>query len=984
MTTVIIKTGRTWFLLALLVGGLLQPLGAETYESLSIINSKNWADYIGNHLGFLYDSHGCLHFTPSDIYLLTKTVPKGSKLAIKEYRDRQLPDNYRSVPFFRAQVNTADDVRKYAGTFQAGDTRLVVYPGLGQLFILVDDKPLVKVKTMPGPAENYRLVFAANNKNGISWDSSLSTPTDAGNYSILGSTAHYLSYTYRDITIVPWGGWLLKQKGHWVFQDDNNKWYQAPAFIGSDLEQPYGRQDNNYFDINVDKSGRITAARWGSNDFGKYALMWTTDGRNRYPELGYAEGQLLFEQTILVKDLADLLTMPGADSLKDCIDRNENFGVYRDVYNFLLSRGERAFDQLDPVSCSYVRLFNGFRLSEADQANIDKQAWQAFNDYRAGKLPARPADRQRTIGLYAFIRDYDLVFDKNAGWYAMVKDDWDFFSDLRAKLRRDYNKYGLYSPANRMLAVEKFLSDRLEFRQVSPPAPPKERLSVADFYRTEDEPSLYTLREKNALRALIRSAAAGEKTGVALASVKALNNYNFGLLLNEMLGDLYKSHGCFHVSPLNVYILNKTLPVGTRITVRPFADQADPALSKLPLLASLVNFTDDFSRLAEQFADPAATKVVIFPGSRLWVIYLKEVPFARMKIESGFRAKVNILQGRDKQGRPLFEKEIAYPSPPGTFYVLKKLTNYVSNLYYDTTIVPQGAQLKRAGDKWVFQDENGRWRNAPDVIQDDLNASLEKRAYEYYDLARDGSGRLLRAKWGSNTFGKYQLLLSADQRTPSPELVHTTGDLMMEQRRLIGNLIKVMTATRESFDDCVKASGSFDLYTTCYQFIQNPNRTDLIEPLESGCYKLYLELPLNDDEKAALPPEIFACYKVDKGQAALTAEETDLLTKEGLAKWQGGKLQIDEAKVYGVLYDLYQYVVAIRKNANIYSTFKDHWGELSELRQALLQDFNKFMIKDPVVLREFIRELILERAELKKLTRSEAYQTLDQLLEDDK
>jgi len=468
-----IKTGRTWFLLGALVWGLFQPLGAETYESLGVINTKNWADYISNHLGFLYDSHGCLHFTPSDIYLLVKTVPKGAKLTIKKYGAIEVPAGYRSVPYFRIQVSTEADVKKYAETFRRGETRLVVYPGLGQLFILVDDKPLVKVKTMPGPSENYRLVFAANNKNGISWDSSLSTPTDAGNYSILGSTAHYLSNTYRDITIVPWGGWLLKQKGHWVFQDDNNKWYQAPAFIGSDLEQPYGWQENNYFDINVDKRGRITAARWGGNDFGKYALLWTADGRTKYPELGYAEGQLLYEQTILIKDLADLLTMPGADSLKACIDRNENFGVYRDVYNFFLSRGEAPSDQLDPVSCSYVRLFNGFRLSEADQANIDEQALKAFKAYRAGKLPARPAVRQRTLGLYAFIRDYDLVFDKNAGWYAMVKDDWDFFSDLRAKLRRDHDKYGPYAAANRLLAVEKALNDRLEFRLVRPPAPQK-------------------------------------------------------------------------------------------------------------------------------------------------------------------------------------------------------------------------------------------------------------------------------------------------------------------------------------------------------------------------------------------------------------------------------------------------------------------------------------------------------------------------------
>jgi hypothetical protein len=444
------------------------PVTAETNESLALINGRNWADYIGDHLGFLYDSHGCLHFTPSDIYLLTRTVPKGARLTIKQYGEIDVPAGYRSVPFFRTQVSTEAEVKKYAEAFRSGRASLVVYPGLGQLFILVNDQPLVKVNTSPGPTENYRLVLeAARGKGGVRWDASLSTPTDAGDFTILGSTAHYLSNAYRDITIVPFGGWLLKQGDRWAFQDDNKKWYRAPAFIGQDLEQPYGQQDNNYFDINVDEQDRITAARWGGNDFGKYALLWTVDGRTRYPELGYAEGQLLYEQTLLIKDLADLLTMPGPNSFEACVDRNEHFRTYRDVHKFLISSGEVVAGQLDPVSCSYVRLFNGFRLSAADQVNINEQARQAFKAYRNKQLPAGPGARQRTIGLYNFIRDFDLVFDKNAGWYAMVRDDWAFFNELRAKLQRDQARHGPYARDNRLLAVEKALNDRLEFRLVT-------------------------------------------------------------------------------------------------------------------------------------------------------------------------------------------------------------------------------------------------------------------------------------------------------------------------------------------------------------------------------------------------------------------------------------------------------------------------------------------------------------------------------------
>lgn len=960
-------------LVVMLIGGLSQPLPAETFESQALLNGLNLADFIGNHLGFLYDSHGCLHFTPSDIYLLCKTVPKGAKLTIKSYGDKTLPDGFAAVPVFRTIVNSRDDVDKYADIFKVGKTRLVVYPGLNLLFITVDGQPLAKMTVSPGPAQEYRLVFAAEPGGGIAWDTSLSTPTDSGDYTILASTTHYISNTYRDVTIVPFGGWLVKQKGQWIFQNDDRKWYQAPAFIAADLALPYGQQDNNYLDVNLDKAGNISAARWAGHEFGKYALLWTNDGRNRYPELGYAEGQLLYEQSVLVKDLAAILTYPGSDSFEACVAKNANFKVYRDVYNFLASSGEAVAATLDPVSCSYVKLFNGFELTAADNANIDDRAEKAFRE--RGKNP-------RQLGLYNFVRDYDNVFDKNAGWYAMVRDHWDILSDLRVKLRRDYNAFGLYSPDNRAIALERFINDRLEFRLVKPPRPTRARLRFGDFSRTVEEPSIFNAREKEALRALIRAAASGETSVPEIASVQALNDLNFGVLLNKMLGNLYKSHGCMHVSPLNVYILNRVLPIGAKIVIKPYSEKAAAGYDKLPVLAEMVNYESDLTGLAARFADPQSVKAVVYPGSSLWVIYLKEKPFARMMIEPGFAQKVNLMQGRDSRGYPRFDKDIAYPTPPGSFAVLKKVDNYVSNLYYDTTVVPQGAQLRKQGDKWLYQKENGSWGDVPDVVNDDLNSSRRDRTYDYYDLGRDDGGKLVRAKWGSNTFGRYPLLLTKDGRTMAPELVHTTGDLMMEQRRLVGDLIKVMSSTLEGFDAAVNASRNFDLYTTCWQFLQNPQRTDLLEPIESGSYKLYMGITLNDDEKAAMPADIFACFKLYKGQEPLTKEESDLLVREGLARWQGSKLVPDEAKVYGVLYDLYQYVVSIEKNANIYSTLRDNWRELASIRRALIRDLARLRIKDPEVFAELMRELIADRAQMQKLTQQDAYRILDEQLED--
>ncbi|MDD5593999.1 MAG: hypothetical protein PHG97_04620 [Candidatus Margulisbacteria bacterium] len=450
-----------------LLFGIYSPVSADTYESVSIINSKNWAAYIGDHLGYLYDSHGCLHFTPSDIYLLTRTVPVGIPLKIHGYDQKNLPDGYAAAPVFHDLVNSTANIEKYAASFKTGQARLEVYPGLGRLFIVMNDSPVVQVKTRPGPEQYYMAAFYISGKN-IRWDFTPTTPTDAGQYTILRTTDHYISPTYYDITIVPFGAWIQKQKGRWIFQD-GQKWYQLPAVIGADLDQPYGWQDNDYYDFNLDSKGKISAARWANNDFGKYALLWTRDGKTRYPELGYCEGQLLYEQTVLIKGLSVILTFPGSDSIEACIAHNDDFKVYRDVYAFLSSRGEVQPASLDPVSCSYVRLFKGFKLGGTDNLNINQQALQAFKEVRADKLTGNEPARWRTRGLYNYIRDIAWTFDKWAGWYTMVKDDWPFFSDLRVKLRKDFDKFGIYAPANRQLTLERILNDRLEFRQFKPP-----------------------------------------------------------------------------------------------------------------------------------------------------------------------------------------------------------------------------------------------------------------------------------------------------------------------------------------------------------------------------------------------------------------------------------------------------------------------------------------------------------------------------------
>ena len=465
------KTRIALIIFLVLVCSPFYPALGQTYESISRINSTNFAKYFCDLLGYLYDSHGCLHFTPSDIYLLAKTIPPGTPLTIKPYGSGELPEGYDKAQVFNESTNSEQDIKYYADIFKNYKTRLVVFPSAGRLFILINDAPYLQVMTRPGPPANYRMVYRLENNGPIEWDLTLNTPTDAGDYTILRGITHYLSNLYRLNTIVPFGAMMAKRGGHWKFQE-NNQWHPLPQHIIADLELPKEQRVNDYYESALDGSGKTVSARWGSNDFGKYALLWTKDGNNRYPELGYAEGLLLYEQTLLVKDLAAILTAAGPDQFENCIAKNEAFLFYKEAAAFVNSSGKAVSDKLDPTACAYYKLFNDLKLTPADRQKLDRRLVAAVNDFREQHLPDQLKEidrREKELGLYSFIKDYDFSFRKQAHWYQKIKDDWAFWSGLRALLRKDFEDMRISSLEKRKALVEDWINGRLEFRLARPP-----------------------------------------------------------------------------------------------------------------------------------------------------------------------------------------------------------------------------------------------------------------------------------------------------------------------------------------------------------------------------------------------------------------------------------------------------------------------------------------------------------------------------------
>ena len=143
---------------------------------------------------------------------------------------------------------------------------------------------------------------------------------------------------------------------------------------------------------------------------------------------------------------------------------------------------------------------------------------------------------------------------------------------------------------------------------------------------------------------------------------------------------------------------------------------------------------------------------------------------------------------------------------------------------------------------------------------------------------------------------------------------------------------------------------------------------------------MYYDLPLSTGEAAVLPADSLAAEKALKGWP-LNAADKQALIAAGAAEQRKGVFTLDQPKLAGLGFDIHQYVVTIEKYAHHYATLKQYWGDLSGLRRAMLEDFNNFTLKDPVLFNNFMRELMLARARLERLDNAAAARLLDQLVE---
>lgn len=959
---------------------------ATDYQSQTILNNSKLASYFNNTLVTNYQDDGNLIFQPADVELLARTLPKGTILEVIDERKVTTKLDLNQYPLLSTVVNTSREVTLLARTFAKKGVSLVLFPDRELMTVIVGDQPFARLKVLTGPTENQKPVYDLNAKP-IAYNAVL-PPLKPGEYEFTGSTANYIYDPTAEALVVPFGASLFKGSSGWSYFSGRNV-YQLPKAISDDLNLPYGENAGRYFDIALGDDGKIAAARWGGNDYGQYVLFFSkTDAELEV--LGYCPGSSLTDLQSYLSTLADLLTAPGSDDKAANLDSRDDLLVSKEYYDFIVSSGEVVGADLDPAACSYYRLYNSYPLTAKDLANIDPLVLEAFRAYQSNTLPWlgwEQEKRSEELGLVYYLKENSLRFRGEAAWYGRLAEDWPFWLKLRKALESDFISLRIFSQENRQLMVRRWLENRLNFSAVWVQAPrPKSELTFNSFFQESRRIMPFTEREQAALETIVRQAASGETTLLSLQSIDQLNSYNFGLLLNDMLGNLYRSHGCLHVSPRNSLLLYLLVRDGTKVKILDYSKKISAeAIASLPYIEDYINFESDLDPLKKRFAQYQDIEVDAYPGMKIWVFLEKNQPFAKMRLSVGPETAMRQVEDRDDQGRPRFEGAKAYPTTAGTYYIFNRTDDYQSRLYPVTTAVPMGGTMTKEKTGWFFTDRNGKRVKVPAEIQADLNSASDQKVYQYYDQVRNDKGDLLQVKWGDHPFGKYVLMTSKDKRTPSPEYIHSSGLLIVEQRQLIDDLIMMMVEPADSFEACVDQNDNFSFYRSCSQFVADPvNYNDeLIDQLASGAYKVFYGLPLTTQEAAVVPAD-YAVVKNYLNKKPLTGQEIQLLINEGLARRQGKKVVYDLEKIRGVNFDDYQYVVSMVKNSNHYAALRDKWPELSKIRLAMLYDFKNMLINNVPIFQRFARELLLQRIDLKRVEQKGAFEFLVRLLNESK
>jgi len=448
-------------------------------DFLTLINEMNFPNISQEILGHPYDSHGCFHFYPADIYILYSIVPDLAELQVKDYTST--PDVAVSeLPWAIEVIKKTADIKYYKELLNnPSNASVVAYPG-SEVWIIYNKKvPLFRMKALPGPSKAYYLSYTNPTSSEYTFDPSLSEATTPGKYYIFGRSDDFFTTSYRYTTIVPMWAKIQKTSGGYVYYR-KNKAYPVPEIIRIDLEKNYaGRLIYNYFDIKRDASGKIVEAMWGSHDFGKYTIFWSRDKRNVSNEMGYATGEVSFEQKQFIMDLATALSVPSSNKLESFLN---NFSGYHEYINLLyFLKGNDSFYLNNPVVTTYLRLMYNQNVTYKEWQGLPPYIRAAYKlyyfpkdytldseeIYSLNKIGINSKDYRKIYGIERELYLYKIAADKLILKFAYLTKNWDYFKQIYSLGQTEFAKAHIDSLKTKEDVFYKILLKRNQFEQIS-------------------------------------------------------------------------------------------------------------------------------------------------------------------------------------------------------------------------------------------------------------------------------------------------------------------------------------------------------------------------------------------------------------------------------------------------------------------------------------------------------------------------------------
>ena len=950
-------------ILICLLGVTVQSLASTSIDKINNLNlPKNL-----NKILFLPEGNGSIAISPSDILILTKIIKPGITIEVKKYKEEP-SFNIETLEALSDLVLSYADIKDTAKIFAENDVKIEVYPTFRMLTIMINNAPYAKVEAISGPETKGDSISSISQYGEILWAVDTLKPTQHGIYKFLGYKQNYQSSLYPETTGIPFGSVLLKNGRDWSYSTGEQR-YALPQKIVQDLESQKSEKEFSYYGIKYDREGKIIEAQWGSNELGRYVMFYAKNDYTENQNMIYSPGAALYKNIKFIELLSDFFTSYSIEELY----KNPYIANCKEAYDFLILN--------TPVSRTIeavcYKLFYELPISTDEAQYLPQEIVDGFYAYKnRDKVKLKKGFDGKYVGEYAFVLNNALSLQERGEYFKFLVDNQVFFNTLKTDLKKDFEIANVFSPTEQKQLIFDWLQKRLEFKTVEPLQ--SKSLSFYDFFKKSDENYKIDQKDKDYFRSFVAQA---KGANLQIFSAEEINRYNFGVLLNQILGNLYKSHGCLHLSPRDAYLVYSSIPVGSRINIFNYNKLPNlETLEALPYLADLVDFKEDLTSVASTLAS-SITTIEVFPLTGDWIIHEKSGPFAKLSIKGGPKEKMHMVERWDEFGNPIFSPNLAYPTSSGTFYIFKKVESYQSKLYKDTTSIPMGAVIKKKGDYWIFEDLNGNWKRVPEAISIDLAVPQSDRDFAYYDTTTDKDGSIIQTRWGSHDFGKYSLTMSKNKKSQIPEVIHTAGDLMLEQRNLVGDLIELLATPGDSFDECIKFNTDFSFYKTCYDFTRNISSETFSDPIISGNYKAYYGIPLSEREAKVVSPYAVIATRVLKNNMALSDSEKELLIKGKIATIEKKKFKINKEKLSGINFDSYQYAIYIQKLANHYTQLRDHWDGLTKVREAMLKDFQQFTIKDPVIFKKFIKEMVLKRVDLQAITSEDVYKILEDIIE---